>query len=243
MTAVPPTVAQVRDQLLFVSAAQTSGLWPAHWDGAISDVGAIAARLLATSPRRLHGSSGAHPLLVRAGAGTGKTWASKQLVALLAAADQSDSAVPLLVLLVSVQRLARILREQPFPETVETAGGAVDLIQLYIEREYAESERYRRALLQAREMAALVLVIDGIDGRRDAFKQCHECIECSGAIVWQRHGVTAALCTPQGGGLCSRITSLDRSCRRAAGSCSPRGRRVLHCPDTRTASWCSTSSR
>ena len=147
---------RVRDQLLYISTGETNGVRPPHWDGSISDVPTIADRLLTAAPRRLHGSCGAHPLLIRAGAGTGKTWASKQLVALLASAEQSDSAVKLLVLLVSVQRLARILWD-------EQSDGTADLITLYIEREYADNERFRQVLLQARAISALVIVIDGID--------------------------------------------------------------------------------
>ena len=103
--------------------------------------------------------SGFSNLAVRsADPGTGKSWSSIQLACEIAdklgteaVAEQKE--VPFVPLLVYVQRLARHLRATPRTPPEE-------YLQLYIRLEYPSSQA---VLMQACEMGALVVIIDGID--------------------------------------------------------------------------------
>ena len=62
----------------------------------------------------MHGNFEAQPLLIQAGAGTGKTCSVKQLNWLLAkalVAPPADDGVPLVPFIVYVQRIARMMRQ------------------------------------------------------------------------------------------------------------------------------------
>ena len=114
---------------------------------------------------RTSGAGQAHHVLLRAGAGTGKTWSALQLNFLLAKSLANEHKTKVVVpLLIRVQRLVRILR-------TARKSGALDLITLYIDEEYKDKDpKWHLMLSQALQMRALVLIFDGIDeasGRRE----------------------------------------------------------------------------
>ena len=134
---------------------------------------ALAAPLLAPSVERAHGTHAAVPVLLVAEPGAGKTWASTLLSRSLAtdcladAVADEPAVVPLVPVLIHVQRLSRMLRDQPASTPIDGA-----MFMQYFVRELAgakERDVWLNMLAQAYEMRALVVVIDGIDeaaGRR-----------------------------------------------------------------------------
>eukprot|EP00929_Paragymnodinium_shiwhaense_P074635 TRINITY_DN38204_c0_g3_i1.p1 TRINITY_DN38204_c0_g3~~TRINITY_DN38204_c0_g3_i1.p1 ORF type:complete len:2282 (+),score=602.47 TRINITY_DN38204_c0_g3_i1:73-6918(+) len=125
--------------------------------------------LLTEPNRRRH--LGAHdhcpPVLVRAGPGTGKTWSMQQLLYYLARqlgearpAGQADP-VPLVPLLIPIQKLARMLRQRQAAEG-DDAGDATNLVLFYICNEYPAGPT-RDMLVQAFELRALIVLLDGVD--------------------------------------------------------------------------------
>ena len=161
-------VAQAKEQAMHGSSSTDS-------DDA-QTVTDLAGRMLAPSPSRERGVHPSRPVLLCANAGTGKTWSSVQLAHELATRCQRQDSfaadgVPLVPLLVYVQRLVRLMGERP--------ADAALLVQ-YVAREHsnglAEEERPKWVAMvaQALELRSLVLVLDGIDeaaGQRDAISR------------------------------------------------------------------------
>eukprot|EP00913_Durusdinium_trenchii_P016530 g15536.t1 len=109
---------------------------------------------------RLHGAHSSQPVLIRAEAGTGKTWSMQQLLFLLASElsrPEKDSKLRLVPLLIPIQKLARMLRKANSEE-----GYPSNLVLFYIQAEFSDG-RTRRLLEQAFEMRSLIVMLDGID--------------------------------------------------------------------------------
>ena len=107
---------QIKDQLIFM-VAQTvhDGCNPPAYM-TVGEVPALVEMLLEESPRRLHGTHTAQPVLCRAGPGTGKTWMIKQAFFLNAERLRGECSadlggLPLVPVIVFVQRIVRLLRE------------------------------------------------------------------------------------------------------------------------------------
>ncbi|KOO22124.1 leucine rich repeat -containing protein, partial [Chrysochromulina tobinii] len=106
------------------------------------------------------------PVLMRAGPGTGKTWMIKQAAFVVAEAlreTRTDGGIRLVPMVMYVQRIVFLIRE---------GGAKGGLLMLYIESVYAgkKAETWRKMLIQAFEMRALIVLIDGVDeaaGLRD----------------------------------------------------------------------------
>ena len=118
---------------------------------------------------RQNGRFGGLEILVKAGAGTGKTWLTYQLLATMTRQDPSvpESAcfVPLLV---RVQRLATAFREQrPLLDEAKK-----DLLTWYIEYTFEAAER--DMLLDAYDRRVLVLILDGVDEASDLKGLIHD---------------------------------------------------------------------
>lgn len=101
-------------------------------------------------------------VIIRAEAGTGKTFGLQQLALLLATELQaSEDAVPLVPLLIPVQRLAVLMRQTGRGREEQ----ADDLLAFFINAQFEGADR--DLLLQAYEMRALVPLIDGVDEGAD----------------------------------------------------------------------------
>ena len=86
------------------------------------NVQALCEKLLEPSPDRAHGSHPMQPVLVCAKPGTGKTWSAVQLVhamALRCRAPDVTRGVPLVPLLIYVQRISRMLEGRPLDEPLD----------------------------------------------------------------------------------------------------------------------------
>ena len=99
--------------------------------------------------------------LIKAKAGTGKTWTTKQLMAKLCSpeARKSSDGQYGAVLLVAVQHLASAMR-----------GGVPDkksLLRWYIKEKYAEQQDIKTMLLAMYDSRRLIIIIDGIDEASD----------------------------------------------------------------------------
>ena len=116
--------------------------------------------LLLPAPERKHGTVPEQDVIIRAEAGTGKTFGLNQLTLLLATSLQTpNDAVPLVPLLLPVQRLAVLMRQAELDTQPD------DLIRFFIEREYSGADQ--QLLLMAYEMRALIPLIDGVDEGAD----------------------------------------------------------------------------
>ena len=160
-----PTEFKARDLELRVLNAECSPPDPA-WTK-IQNVRSLAPLLLTKSTTRSQGTFQAQPVLLRAGPGTGKTWAVQQLFYFLAkelladesSNDQGGGDIPLVPVIVYVQRLARLMRKG----TV-TARGGMELLLAYVREECGSEDPNRLKMIeQALQMRAVVLLIDGVD--------------------------------------------------------------------------------
>ena len=165
--AITGNLLRIKDQTLHVSTAadiQDNMSIPDEWK--VEDVRDLAVLMLKPSPHRAMGAHPAQPVLMRAGPGTGKTWMIKQ--AAFAIAEHlkpnlgTSGGIRLVPMVVYVQRIVFLIRE----------GGTGGLLLLYIESVYSgkKSEMWRKMLMQAYEMRALIVLIDGVDeaaGLRD----------------------------------------------------------------------------
>jgi hypothetical protein len=141
---------------------------------AVKDVFELSDVLVAGSDDgRPHGVHRAQPLLVKAGAGTGKTWLTKQL--LYAVADRVDAGfdgahsqyVPFLL---PVQRLAYEMRKFQSANPKAKLEDAIkpNLLEWYIRLTFNESKPTMcDLLLDAFDSKRLLLILDGIDEASD----------------------------------------------------------------------------
>ena len=114
MTYTPAT----QDQLLAIHVSATG----VQCEGISDAPNIMALRDPLLKPMQAHGAHGSQPVLVCAEPGTGKTWSSVQLAHELstllagravAAASEGPAPPPTVVMLVYVQRLARMLKARP----------------------------------------------------------------------------------------------------------------------------------
>jgi hypothetical protein len=149
------------------------------------------------------GSHSAQPVLVRAGPGTGKTWMAKQAVYTLADRLRSGGGtghkdgIRLVPVVVFVQRIVYLVREGQ-----RDKEGDFQLLPRYIESVYSgkKMESWCAMLMQAYQMRALVVLLDGVDeaaGLRDQVEKfVHSELVPSGnrVLVTSRpEGVTLSL--------------------------------------------------
>ena len=163
--AITGNMLRIKDQTLHVSTAtdvQDNHNVPPEWR--VDDVRDLVTLMLVPSPQRPNGQHSAQPTLVRAGPGTGKTWMTKQAVYTLADKLKANvgPGIRLVPIVVFVQRIVFLIRE----------GHAGGLLQVYIDQNFPgkKYESWRKMLVQAYEMRALVVLIDGVDeaaGLRD----------------------------------------------------------------------------
>ena len=196
---------RIEDQMICV-ATQNLGETIKHSDptwNSIKDVHELVDLLLAPSHKRTRGVHLAQPTLVRAGPGTGKTWMVKQaaykLAKRLGAADCDKcrgkvfsenkpkpcehGGMRLVPLVVYVQRIVRLVREQGEESVIISHLLKTRTWLLwYIERNFEGAER--RMLVQAHQMRALVILIDGVDeaaGMKEAIEEfVHKEVAVSG---------------------------------------------------------------
>ena len=176
----------IDEQLVFIetqtgeTATDTgiSGVQQPEWMNA-SDMASVSRILLKPSPKRAHGTHEAHSILIRAKPGTGKSWSMLQLQYMLAKelVSQADAGadagantdgVRLVPLLVVVQQLVVFLVEQAQAgsrdSSVVTSGDSGgNLLVDYIRWKFDERPGERDMLLQAYDMRALIVLLDGID--------------------------------------------------------------------------------
>ena len=177
---------RIDDQLVYIGinaddgktegGVKRSGKW-----ADISNIADLAELMTSPSSSRTHGTHAAQGVLVRAGPGTGKTVSLSQLTRIMAVkllrespeppattapgpsatvapadGDVAMNPVQLVPLLLNVQRLASYMKK-----SMQSLAGTADLLREYIALEYDGDEK--SLLLQAYEMKALVLAIDGVD--------------------------------------------------------------------------------
>ena len=171
--AITGNMLRIKDQTLHISTAtdvaDNNRQIPAEWN--VNDVRDLVGLLLQASPSRSMGLHPALPVLVRAGPGTGKTWMAKQAVFTLADRLQrgqgSADGIRLVPIVVFVQRIIYLLREG-----AATTSRQQSLLGRYIESMYSgkKYETWCDMLMQAYEMRALIVLLDGVDeaaGLRD----------------------------------------------------------------------------
>ena len=171
---------RVEDQVLRLHTSAYSGMVRPGWSD-VSDVKGLGPALWQAWPSlEAHGVHPVQPVLVEAGAGTGKTWSAIQLVRELASTTETAHIVKPTPAIVYVQRVARMINDSP----VDCALSLITLLQ-YQERELttknlealdlgASVEDLMDAFAQALELRALVIILDGIDeaaGRRASVSQ------------------------------------------------------------------------
>ena len=152
----------------------------AHEDyNAVEKMADLVPLLLAPSVRRAHGWHQSVPVLIRAEAGSGKTWSLVQLTYLLAKAltdsrhPASSEPAPLVPLLIPIQQLVQYLRQRSHTQAAAdaTSGAPLDFVLLYLNMKYkgagaasddARSVTYNM-LRTAYQLRTLVLIFDGLD--------------------------------------------------------------------------------
>ena len=155
------------------------GVQRAEWLS-VKNVTELVPLLLRESAGRDRGQHDWQPLLFRAGPGSGKTWSMLQLYYLLCkqcTTRRPTDGVPLVPLLIVVQKLARLMRRH------QAAGGGGnggskpdygDLLEFYVRHEYGAQAQ--NVILQAHEMRACVVLFDGIDEASDLKSQIEDYI-------------------------------------------------------------------
>ena len=163
---------EIKDQLIFMKGLSINdGCNPPEFM-ACSDVPQLVKLLTVESPKRSHGMHTAQPVLCRAGPGTGKTWMVKQCLFLVASVlseqdetgdkSKSGEGIKLVPVIVFVQRIVRLLNElgeEPATLLADPEG----VMRWYIGHEFAERKEECQMLLQAYDMRALVILVDGVD--------------------------------------------------------------------------------
>jgi hypothetical protein len=158
---------RIKDQTLHITTATEKEdnlrSIPPEWN--VTDVRDLVKLLLVPSPNRVNGCHSTQPVLVRAGPGTGKTWMAKQAVFTLAdrllRGQASSDGIRLVPIVVFVQRIIYLLRETASAKDAAKQS----LLEKYIESVYAgkKMEAWQTMLMQAYEMRALVVLLDGVD--------------------------------------------------------------------------------
>ena len=156
---------QIKDQLIFMDALNLpNGCNPPEYMH-LADVPALCHVLVQDSTKRHNGTHNAQPVLCRAGPGTGKTWMVKQALFLLAeklGSDNPGEGIHLVPVIVFVQRIVRLLNELG-DDPSELLSDPNGLMRWYIANQFAEKKEEKAMLLQAYEMSALVILVDGVD--------------------------------------------------------------------------------
>ena len=162
---------QIKDQLIFMKMLNVpDGCNPPNF-AVINDVPKLVNESIIDSPKRTQGTHLAQPVLCRAGPGTGKTWMIKQALYLLAEhlEEAGRPGIRLVPIIVFVQRIVRLLRElgdDPSALLQDPNG----MMRWYINSEFSDRKTEATLLLQAYEMSALAILVDGVDeaaGMRD----------------------------------------------------------------------------
>ena len=161
---------EIKDQLIFMTSQTIVDGCSAPEYMNVPDVPELVKLLVADSPKRHHGQHSAQPVLCRAGPGTGKTWMIKQCMFLLACylGDHESNdvcsvdGVRFVPVIVFVQRIVRALREHgDDPSTL--LADPDGMMRWYISNEFIDRKEERTMLLQAWEIRALVILVDGVD--------------------------------------------------------------------------------
>lgn len=148
---------------------------------AVKDVFELCKVLVADSPEnRKSGIHFAQPLLVKAGAGTGKTWLTKQLLYAVSRTADVDIHSRYVPFLLPVQRLAFEMRrfQSKNPDTPLAEAIKPNLLEWYIEEVYGtDSPQTRNLLLDAFDSKRLMLILDGIDEAADLKSEVQDLIQ------------------------------------------------------------------
>jgi hypothetical protein len=175
---------RIKDQTLHISTAteeqENARAIPSGWN--VTSVLDLVTLFLVASPGRIFGSHSTQPVLVRAGPGTGKTWMAKQAVFTLAdrllhcQGGATNDGIRLVPIVVFVQRIIYLLRESNDSKNADKKDQT--LLERYIQSVYAgkKFESWCTMLMQAYEMRALVVLLDGVDeaaGLRDQIEVRH----------------------------------------------------------------------
>lgn len=158
--------------------------------GEIRNVKQLCKALSGWDPDRRHGSTESRSVLIKAGAGTGKTWLTKQALHELATTGVEDVSLQFVPLLLPIQRLAYLRRTYGNPAAraakawqIQTAGRASDdttsseaivgksttstpdLIEWYIQMHFSSSaaSETQKMLIDAYRSKRLLLLLDGLD--------------------------------------------------------------------------------
>ena len=152
----------------FTFQSSVSGIQKAEWL-AVTDIRQLVPLLREPSADRESGKHDNQPLLIKAKPGTGKSWSVFQLHYQLAKACRdrlSEGGVPLVPMLVEVQKLTRMMRMMRASGEANSLDG-INLLVRFIERNLRWSVATKAMLLQALEMRAVLLLVDGIDEASD----------------------------------------------------------------------------
>lgn len=147
----------------------------------VKNVFELCKVLVAGSPAgRTSGVHFAQPLLVKAGAGTGKTWLTKQLLFAVSRTANDDMHSRYIPFLLPVQRLAFEMRrfQSENPDTVLAEAIKPNLLVWYIDQVYgSENPQIRNLLLDAFDSKRLLLILDGIDEAADLKSEVQDLIQ------------------------------------------------------------------
>lgn len=148
---------------------------------AVKNVFELCKVLLVDRPAgRNSGVHFAQPLLVKAGAGTGKTWLTKQLLYAVSRTADVDMHSRYIPFLLPVQRLAFEMRrfQSENPDTTLAEAIKPNLLVWYIEEVYgSDNPQTRNLLLDAFDSKRLLLILDGIDEAADLKSEVQDLIQ------------------------------------------------------------------
>ena len=154
----------VKDQQFYplVVDDTVNGVNPSGWD--VSDARDLITLLLTPSPARVSGLHPSQPVLVL-GNSQGKTWMTKQVISGLAnqLSGNAGTGIRLVPLVIYVQRIIYLLRE--IAKEQSSSNSTTSLLKVYIDMNFPgkKLEAWRKMLMQAYEMRALVVLLDGVD--------------------------------------------------------------------------------
>jgi hypothetical protein len=170
------SVLRIADQTVAIDIEETSS--HSEFTG-IKNVFDLCAVLSAPSnAKRANGHHDAHPVLIKAGPGTGKTWMTKQAMIHLSRPSFTPLGVRYVPFLVPIPKLAQRLLEEGMiqPSAVDGASkltlpGGQDLLEWFIEHgnwdPHLDGGRpntsQRSMMLDAYHSKRLLLILDGLD--------------------------------------------------------------------------------